>query len=139
MKRFMPVFVFLGLLTLPAAAQVRWGARIGIVDGEPMVGGDVILKIGSNLYFNPGLELSGYGFTANADAHYDIELSRDAAFWVGAGVAMITPEGRDLDVGVNLLVGLGTKRGRYIFYTQVKRTSPTEGGGFGSAALGVRF
>ena len=139
MKRFMPVFVFLALLSVPAAAQVRWGARVGIVDGEPMIGGDVILKIASSLYFNPGIELSGWGFTANADAHYDFELTRDAALWVGAGIALLNEEERDLDAGVNLLAGLGKRNGRYIFYTQVKRTSPTEGDALNTLAVGMRF
>ena len=138
MKRFMPVFVFL-LVSVAANAQVRWGARVGVVDGEPMAGGDVILKIAENFYFNPGLEISGYGFTANADAHYDLQLMRDAAFWVGAGIALINPEEQDLDVGVNLLAGLGTKTGRYIYYTQLKRTSPAEGDGFTTGAVGIRF
>ena len=138
MKRFMPVFLFV-LFAVSAQAQMRWGARVGLVDGEAMIGGDVILKLAENLYFNPGLELSGYGFTANADAHYDLQLMRDAAFWVGAGLALVNAEEQDLDVGVNLLAGLGTKDGRYIYYTQLKRTSPADGDSFTTVAVGVRF
>ena len=138
MKRFMPVFVFL-LFAIPATAQVRWGARAGVVDGEPMIGADVIMKIAGSVYFNPGVELSGFGVTTNADAHYDFELTRDAALWVGAGIALINPEGKDLSAGVNLLAGVGTRSGRYIFYTQVKRTAPTDGDSFNSLAVGIRF
>jgi len=139
MKRFMPVFLFVLMFVVPADAAVRWGARIGIVDGEPMIGGELIMKIGSGFWFNPNVELSSDVITTNADVHYDFEISRDAAFWVGAGAAMINPDGQDLDVGVNLLAGLGVRRGRYIIYTQVKRVAPSDYDGFNSLAVGVRF
>jgi hypothetical protein len=139
MKRFMPVFLF--LFAVSANAQVRWGARAGVVDGEPMIGADVIMKIGSSsFYFNPGIEVSGFGITSNADVHYDIELTRDAALWFGAGVALLNSDDeRDLDAGVNLIGGVGTRSGRYIFYTQLKRTTPTGGDSFGTLAVGIRF
>ena len=140
MKRFMPVLLFCLLFAaLPGDAQHRWGARVGFVDGEPMIGGDVILSLGRSVYFNPSVELSGYGITANADAHYDIELTRDAAVWFGAGIALVTPEESDLDVGVNLLGGIGTKRGRHIYYAQLKRTMLSGGEDTSSVAAGIRF
>ena len=139
MKRFMPVFLFVLLFGVPANAQMRWGARIGVVDGEPMIGGDLILKIGSGFWFNPNVELSTDVVTTNADAHYDFEINRDSAFWVGAGIALINPKEQDLDVGVNLLAGLGVRRGRYILYTQVKRVAPSDYDGFNALAVGVRF
>lgn len=135
----MSVFLFLLFLSIPAAAQARWGVRVGVVDGEPMVGGDVILPLGASFYFNPNIELSGWGFTANADAHYDFELTPNAALWVGAGVGLLHEEKQDLDAGVNLLAGLGTRSGRYLFYTQVKRTEPSSGDGLSSLAVGMRF
>lgn len=135
----MPVFVL--LFAISANAQVRWGARAGVVDGEPMIGADVIMKIASSsFYFNPGVEVSGYGITSNADLHYDIELTRDAALWFGGGVALLNSDDeRDLDVGVNLIAGVGRRSGRYIFYTQLKRTWPTGDDAFGALAVGIRF
>lgn len=139
MKRFMPVFVFALLFAVSAESQVRWGARVGVVDGEPMIGGDVILRIASSFYFNPSVEISGWGVTTNADAHYDIELTQQAALWVGAGIALLNRDGGDFGAGVNLLAGIGTRSGRYIFYTQLKRTAPTEGENFNALAVGIRF
>ena len=135
----MPVFLF--VFAVSANGQVRWGARAGVVDGEPMIGADLILKMGSsNFYFNPGVEVSGYGITTNADVHYDIELTRDAAFWFGAGIAAMNPdEERDLNVGANILAGVGTRNGRYIFYTQLKRTAPSGDPAISTLAVGVRF
>jgi hypothetical protein len=138
MKRFMPVLLFL-LLGASSEAQIRWGARLGVVDGEPMIGADAILRIASHFYFNPNVELSGYGFTTNADAHYDIEIQRDAALFFGAGIALVNPENQDLDVGVNLLAGLATRRGRYILYSQLKRTAPADADSVNSVAVGIRF
>lgn len=120
-------------------AEVRWGARIGFVDGEAMVGADAIMPLGGSFYFNPGLEVSGYGITANADAHYDVELTIDAAVWLGAGAALINPDGQDLDVGVNLLAGIGTRSAGRIFYSQLKVTAPASGGNFSALAVGMRF
>ena len=138
MKRFMPVFLFLAV-ALSAESEVRWGARIGVVDGEPMIGGDAIVRITDAFYFNPSIELSGYGFTTNADAHYAIEIQRDAALFFGAGIALVNPENRDLDVGVNLLAGIGTRRGRYLLYSQLKRTAPADADSFNTIAVGIRF
>ena len=139
MKRFMPVFLL--LFAVSANAQVRWGARGGVVDGEPMIGADMILKLGSsNFYFNPGIEVSGYGITSNADFHYDIGLTRDAALWFGAGIAAINArDERDFNVGVNVIGGVGRKSGRYIFYTQLKRTAPSGDPAISTLAVGVRF
>ena len=138
MKRFMPVFLFL-LFAATAQAQVRWGVRVGVVDGEPMIGGDAVLRIAHNFFFNPNIELSGYGFTTNADAHYTIEIQRDAGVFFGAGIALVNPEEQDLDVGVNLLAGLAVRRGRYIFYSQLKRTAPADADSFTTVAAGIRF
>jgi hypothetical protein len=41
---------------------------------------------------------------------------------------------------VNLMAGIGTRRGRYIFYPQLKRTVPAgDDGSFDTLAAGIRF
>jgi len=87
MKRFMPVLVFLLLFAaLPSHAQVRWGARAGVVDGDPMLGADMVLVLGAgHIIFNPNIELSTSVVSTNADFHYDFSINRDSAFWLGAG------------------------------------------------------
>jgi len=135
----MPAFLFLLFLAAPLHAQVRWGARVGVVDGDPMIGGDMIVVLGNGFIFNPNVELSSNVVSTNADFHYDIEIGRDAAFWIGAGVALINPEGQDLDAGVNVLAGLGTRRARRILYTQLKITSPADYDSYTSFAFGIRF
>lgn len=138
MKRFMPVFLFL-LFAVSASSQVRWGARAGVVDGNPMMGGDLVLALGGGFIFNPGVEISDDLISTNADAHYDIEISRDAAFWLGTGIALINPEGQDLDVGVNLIAGVGTRRAGRILYSQVKMTAPSDYDSYTTFAFGIRF
>jgi hypothetical protein len=142
MKRFMPVFVFLLLLfsTVSLHAQrVRWGGRVGFTDGDPMIGGDMLVPITSRLMFNPNLEISTDLVTTNADVHYDFDLTREAAAWFGAGIALINPEGQDLDVGVNALAGVGTRWQRHIVYAQFKVTAPGSYDGYTSLAVGIRF
>jgi len=142
MKRFMPVFLFLLLLcaALPSQAQVRWGARGGVVDGDPMIGADVALVLGAgHIIFNPNVELSSDLISTNADFHYDFSINRDSAFWLGAGVALLNPEDQDLDAGVNLLLGLGVRHAPRIYYTQLKYTTTSDNGGYTSAAFGIRF
>ncbi len=139
MKKFMPVFLFLLVFAASAEAQVRWGVRLGFADSEPMVGGEMIMRIGGGFWFNPNVELSTDIVSANADAHYDIEITRDAAIWFGAGIAAVIPEEQDLDVGVNLLAGIGVNRGGRIFYAQLKRTAPTDYDSYNTVAVGMRF
>jgi len=125
-----------------AAAQQRpflWGARAGVVDGEPMAGFDMTFRMRDGFFFVPSVELSGFGVVTNADAHYALELSRDAGLWGGLGIAAIIPDEGDLDAGVNATAGASIRRGAYVFYIQAKRTMPTSGDSFNSFAFGVRF
>ena len=138
MKKFMPVFLFLLVFAASAEARVRWGPRVGFMDGEPMVGFDVLLNMGAGFFFNPNVEVSSDNVSTQADVHYAMELTRDAALWFGAGIAAISPE-RDLDVGVNVLAGIGKNTGGKIFYAQVKHTVPTGGDGYNTIAVGIRF
>ena len=139
MKKFMPVILLLVLFAVTAEARVRWGGRVGIVDGEPMIGGEMVMPIGGGFWFNPNIEVSSEVISTNADAHYDIELTRQAVLWFGAGIALINPDGQDLDVGVNVLAGIGTNRGGRIFYAQAKVVAPSDYDGYNSIAVGIRF
>lgn len=134
----MPVFLF--LLALPSYAQVRWGARVGVVDGEGMIGADVVMVMHNpHIIFNPNVELSSELVSANADFHYDFGINRDSAFWLGAGAALVNPDEQDLDAGVNLLLGLGVRQAPRIYYTQLKYTVLSASDSYTSAAFGVRF
>jgi hypothetical protein len=140
MKRFMPAFLFVLLFAaIPLQAQVRWGVRLGVVGGGPMIGGDLVLAMGGGFIFNPGVEISHKLISTNADVHYDIEIHRDAAFWVGSGIAVLHPEDRDLDVGVNLIAGVGTRRSGHIIYTQLKMTASAGSENYTTLAVGIRF
>lgn len=136
----MPAFVFVLLFAATAShAQVRWGARVGVADGHPMVGGDVVIVLGNGFIFNPNVEVSSHLVSTNADFHYDVSISRDSAYWIGAGAALLDPEGKDLDPGVNLLFGLAVRQAPRIFYTQLKFTKGSAVDGYTSAVFGVRF
>ncbi|HEX2120224.1 MAG TPA: hypothetical protein VHL59_01150 [Thermoanaerobaculia bacterium] len=135
----MPVFLFALMFAASADAQVRWGVRVGVTDGEPMIGGDMLVNLGSGFVFNPNLELSTDIVSTNADFHYDINIGRTAAFWLGTGFALVIPEGQDLDLGVNFLAGLGVQSSGRIFYTQLKATAPTDHDSYTSLAVGMRF
>jgi hypothetical protein len=139
MKRFMPVFLFLLLFAAPSFAQVRWGAHVGVTDGSGMIGGDVVLPLGNGFYFNPNVELSRKLITTNADFHYDISISRDTAYWLGAGAALVNPDGGDLDAGANIIFGLAVRQAPRIFYTQLKYTIASNDNSFTTASFGVRF
>jgi|SRR6185436_3232504 len=140
MKRFMPAFLFLLLFAVvPLQAQVRWGARIGVVDGGPMIGGDMVKALGGGFIFNPGIEISDDLIATSADVHYDMQIQRDAAFWIGSGIALLNPEDQDLDVGVNLIAGIGTRRAGRIIYSQLKLTAPADYDSFTTLAVGIRF
>ena len=140
MKRFVPLFLFLLLLTIPASAQnTRWGVRAGITDGEPMIGGEFLMPIGAGFVLNPNLEFSQELFSANADVHYDFNINATTAFWVGAGLAFVNPDEGDYDGGFNLLAGVGMQRGRWYPYAQAKMTSAGDIDDYGSLAIGVRF
>jgi len=138
MKRFMPVFLFL-LVALPSFAQVKWGMHVGVTDGAGMIGGDVVLPLGNGFYFNPNIELSNKLISTNADFHYDISISRDSAYWIGAGAALVNPDEGDLEPGVNLIGGLAVRQAPRIFYTQLKYTVASNDNSFLTASFGVRF
>ena len=138
MKRFVPVFLFAAFLAVPGDAAVRWGARGGFSDGEPIIGADLIMAIGKGFYFNPSVEVGAETLSTNADVHYDIEIQRDAAVWIGGGVTKLLRHHEDLNFGANVIVGLGARRDNRIFYTQAKRTYAS-GDSFNTFVFGMRF
>ncbi len=139
MKRLLLVLLLVGAV-VPLQAQVRWGVRAGITEGDPMIGAELVMPVVGDLVVNPNIEFATDLFTANADVHYDFAISSASSFWIGAGLAFIKLEERDdYDGGVNLLGGIGTRRGRMYPYAQLKFTSTSDIGDFTSFAVGVRF
>ena len=121
------------LLAVPAAAQAdpRFGVRFGYyTEAEaPFLGAEMLFRVVPEIYFNPNVEAvfvdDGHYFTINGDFHYDFLSGRRTFAWLGAGLAVINtdPEGSaegNTDVGLNLLAGIGTRRGRVIPYAQAK-------------------
>jgi hypothetical protein len=138
MKRLLLVLLLL-VVVVPLQAQLRWGVRAGITEGEPMIGTEIVYPIYGDFVLNPNIEFTSEVFSANADVHYDFDLPNRVSFWVGAGLAFVNPDEGDLDGGVNLLGGVGIQRGRFYPYAQAKITSTGDAGDYGSVAVGVRF
>ena len=118
---------------MPAAAQAdpRFGVRFGYyTEAEaPFLGAELLFRIVPDIYFNPNVEAvlvdDGLYLTVNGDFHYDFYSSRRTFLWLGAGLAVLNnnPEGpaeSDTDFGLNLLGGIGSRRGRVIPYAQAK-------------------
>ena len=110
---------------LPASADIDGDVRAGInADAEgPFLGGGILTPIGksSSWFLNPNAEYTAGDeadvLSVNADVHYDFPTSTSWTFWLGAGPALVTydpefGEDDDNDLGVNLLVGTGAKRGK---------------------------
>lgn len=139
MKRLIPVFLLLVLVSLSAEAQVRWGVRAGIMDGDPMIGADLLMPLAAGFMLNPNLEFSQNLFSANADVHYPFEINAGTTLWVGAGLAFVNPDEGDYDGGFNLLAGGSMRRGNLTPYAQAKLTSAGDIDDYISVAVGVRF
>lgn len=135
----MKKLLFLLLLVVPLEAQMRWGVRAGVTEGEPMIGTELLVPIVGDFMANPNIEFTSEAFFANADVHYDFDIPNNVSFWVGAGLAFVNPDEGDFEGGVNLLGGVGIARGRWYPYAQVKLTSTGDAGDFTSVAVGVRF
>ena len=131
--------LLLSCVAVPLQAQVRWGVRAGITEGDPMIGAELVMPLVGDLVVNPNIEFATDVFSANADVHYDFDISTDTSFWIGAGLAFINPDEGDFEGGVNLLGGIGTRRKRMYPYAQIKLTSASDSGDYTSVAVGVRF
>jgi hypothetical protein len=113
------------------ADDALFGVRVGYYTKleEPMIGGEVLLRLAPSFYFNPNVEYvftegSTY-LTFNADAHYDLPTHSRTFVWLGAGLGVISvdpdgPREESTDVVANFLAGVGFKRGGLIPYFQAK-------------------
>lgn len=122
------------VMSLPraGAAQVLVGGRAGVylADGDPFVGGEVLVELQENLFLNPNVEFvfpeRANEVLFNFDLHYDFARRGNAFFWFGGGLAVIylDPDGTDnssTDAGANILFGVGFRTsGRWIPYVQAK-------------------
>ena len=126
-------------LSSPAEAQVRWGVRAGLTDGEPMIGGEALIPLPGNFVANPNLEVTSELLSVNGDFHYDFNIDRRSSFWLGAGVAALIPDEGDSDLGLSVLAGYGRQHKRVYPYAQVRITSGGDLDDFASVAIGIRF
>ena len=146
----LPAIVVL-TLTSPARAQDQtlFGARIGYYTDleEPSVGGELVTRVASSVYFNPNVE---YAFvdrsnflTFNFDFHYDFPVSGNYYLWAGAGPAILynNPDGpreSDTDFAADFLLGIGFGRDSDVVpYIQGKLIAADDSDF--SIAFGVRF
>jgi hypothetical protein len=138
-----------------ARAEVDFGVRGGFYDDADagFLGGELLMGITGPWFFNPNFEYvfvdDGSLGTLNADAHYDFPSQGNLSFWAGGGPAVILREtdpprgcgscdGDDeVDIGLNLLGGIGLERGGVRPYLQGKvvLADDTEA----VIALGLRF
>jgi hypothetical protein len=132
-----------------ASAQTLVGVRAGayLNQGDPFVGGEVLVGLDRNLFFNPNVEVifadrSTKG-AFNFDVHYDFARRGNAFFWVGGGLAVIytNPEGSGratTDAGADILFGVGFRGSRrWIPYVQAKVVAA--GDSDFSLGFGIRF
>jgi hypothetical protein len=122
------------VLAVPAVAHAdpRFGVRFGYYTEaeDPFLGAEMLFRIvAPEIYFNPNVEAvlvdDGHYFTINGDFHYDFLSGRRTFAWLGTGLAVLNsdPGGSadsHTDFGLNLLAGIGTRRGRVIPYAQAK-------------------
>jgi hypothetical protein len=113
-------------------AQTYVGGRAGayLADEDPFVGGEVLVGVEEDLYFNPNVDFvfadRANKSTFNFDFHYDFARRGRAFFWIGAGLALIyvDPDGpvdSTTDAGANVLFGVGFRSsGSVIPYVQAK-------------------
>jgi hypothetical protein len=129
----------LGWLPAPsAAADIDFGVRGGFYDDADagFVGAELLMEVYPRWFIDPNVEYAfvddGSLWTLNADVHYDFPVTIPFAVWAGAGPAVIhrstdAPRGcrrcsgkDDTDLGLNLLGGIGFRRGAVRPYLQGK-------------------
>jgi len=141
-RRVVMSFAGLGVAALlvmarPAAAGIDPEVRAGVYPGAEQVslGGGLLMPVGheSAWNFNPNVEatINGDDFVAvSGDVHYDFRGSRNTAVWVGAGPALIWANrpgpDNNTDVGMNVLTGVGSKRGQMRPFAQLRGTMADE-------------
>jgi hypothetical protein len=129
-------FALGGALTIaPAHAKTDFGVRGGgnSETESPFLGAEALFQVGSShqWYGNPNLE---HAFADNDhadltsvsfDFHYDFPSGQPYTIWAGGGPTVIHRDSTDTsnektDPGVNLLFGIGAKKGDVRPYGQMK-------------------
>lgn len=128
-------FLLAGALSIsPGRAAADFGVRGGLYpdEEEPFLGAEALFDVGAaqRWYGNPNLEHafvdSGDLTTFSFDFHYDVHQGPNHTVWAGAGPTLIhrdrnNPGDDDsTDAGVNLLVGVGARKGDVRPYGQFK-------------------
>jgi len=127
--------VALGMLAAGRGqAAVDADLRAGVYpDADAVaVGGGVLAPVGANTgwYFNPNVEVAigdrSDLVAMSGDFHYDFASRAGTSFWVGAGPAVLMTgrdgRDRDTDLGINVLTGLGARRGDVRPFAQLRGT-----------------
>jgi hypothetical protein len=126
----------LGITIQPGRAQAAVDAdlRAGVYpDADAVaVGAGVLTDVGRNSgwYFNPNVEVALGDrrdiVALSGDFHYDFNRDRNTSVWLGAGPAVLMTNhsvGADeTDLGVNVLTGIGAKRGDVRPFAQLRGT-----------------
>jgi hypothetical protein len=143
--------VGLGLISTPriAGAVVDGDVRAGVypdVDAVS-VGGGVLAPVGHSgrWYFNPNLEVAMGGsrdiVAMSGDFHYDFAEQGNTSFWMGGGPAILVTDrasgNNDTDLGINVLTGVGARRGDVRPFAQLRGTMANDSQVALSA--GIRF
>ena len=122
----------------PASAGTTADVRAGIYpDADAVaVGGGLLTPMshGSQWYFNPNVELALGDrrdiVAMSGDFHSDFASEGNATFWVGAGPAILVTDrdgaDADTDLGINVLTGVGAKRGNVRPFGQLRGTMANE-------------
>jgi len=135
-------------VTTEAGSGVIYGIRGGAYADadEPFLGGELLTNVARSVWFNPNLEYAfvnhGNLWDVNFDFHYDFSMQRPYTVWAGAGPAVIRSHdisGRSngTDVGVNLLAGIGSRKGEFRPFAQAKAVLSDDDEFV--VAVGVRF
>jgi hypothetical protein len=141
----------IAMLVVTSASATSFGVRMGYYfDAEAVSFGTEVLTPLAGAqpwYFNPNVELALGDFrdtvAMNADFHYDFQPGSDLAVWAGAGPALLIvdrgpfEDDTEVDVGANLLFGMGANHGRVRPYGQFKAV--LKGDTEAAVAFGIRF
>lgn len=144
------VIAIAAMLVAAPAQATSFGVRAGYYfDADAVsIGTEVLtpLSQSNNWYFNPNVEVAVGDVrdivAMNADFHYDFQPSSELAVWAGAGPAIfVIDRGRfedeEVDVGANLLFGLGANHGSVRPYGQFKAVLMDDPEA--AIAFGIRF
>ena len=141
----------LGLSSSPAQARTDFGVRGGAYSDvdEPFLGAEALFEVGTTKrwFGNPNLEHAfadnGDLTTVSFDFHYDFPSGRPYTVWAGAGPTLIFRDrsrpgnSGGTDPGVNLVFGVGAKKGDVRPYGQMKVIVSDDSEA--AVGVGVRF